>query len=118
MYLSAAGQVGIGGDTPIFYSGIKALTLGTGGVISGVTTGNPNLTFTDNSYINAAGTNVHRTGTYPSTKWEQYNGTLIFQNAVAAAAGQTAAYVTRFYISAAGAITFNNAFTFPASASV
>ena len=98
-------NVGIGGSPPTFYTGIQAVTLGTGGVISGVTTGNPNLTFTDNSYINAAGNNVHRTGTNPTTKLEQYNGTLLFQNAVAAAAGATAAYVTRFSISAAGTVT-------------
>ena len=104
MRIDSNGHVGIG-RTPEsdYYSGIKAIALGNGPAIYASTSGNPNLTFNDNLFINSAGNNEYQTSN-PGTRLEQFNGTLTFSNAPSGTAGQTATLTERFRINLSGCI--------------
>ena len=108
MRIDSSGHVGIG-RTPEsdYYSGIKALALGNGPAIYASTSGNPNLTFNDNLFINSAGNNEYQTSN-PGTRLEQFNGALTFSNAPSGTAGQTATLTERFRIAANGNVGINS----------
>jgi hypothetical protein len=55
MTISAAGNVGIGRTPDTVYSGSLQLAFGNGSQLATSTAGNPSLTITDNSYLNASG---------------------------------------------------------------
>jgi hypothetical protein len=98
------GNVGIGRTPDTVYSGSLQLALGNGSQLATSTAGNPSLTITDNSYLNASGNHVYKT-TNPSTRLEQYNGTLTFSNAASGTAGATISYTERLRIAADGSIS-------------
>jgi hypothetical protein len=99
--VKASGNVGIGRAPDTVYSGSLQLALGNGSQLSTSTAGNPSLTITDNSYLNASGNHVYKT-TNPSTRLEQYNGTLTFSNAASGTAGATISYAERLRIDSSG----------------
>ena len=99
--IDSSGNVGIGRVPDTVYSGSLQLAFGNGAQLATSTTGNPSLTITDNSYLNASGNNVYKT-TNPSTKLEQYNGTLSFSNAASGTAGNTISYTERMRIDSSG----------------
>jgi hypothetical protein len=101
MTISAAGNVGIGRTPDTVYSGSLQLAFGNGSQLATSTAGNPSLTITDNSYLNASGNHVYKT-TNPSTRLEQYNGTLTFSNAASGTAGATISYAERLRIDSSG----------------
>jgi hypothetical protein len=101
MTISAAGNVGIGRTPDTVYSGSLQLAFGNGSQLATSTAGNPSLTITDNSYLNASGNHVYKT-TNPSTRLEQYNGTLTFSNAASGTAGATISYTERLRIDSSG----------------
>ena len=105
MRISSSGNVGIGRAPDTVYSGSLQFALGNGSQIATSTAGNPSLTITDNSYLNASGNHVYKT-TNPSTKLEQYNGTLVFSSAASGTAGATISYTERMAIDSTGITTF------------
>jgi hypothetical protein len=103
----ANGNVGIGRTPDTVYSGSLQLAFGNGSQLATSTAGNPSLTITDNSYLNASGNHVYKT-TNPSTRLEQYNGTLTFFNAASGTAGATISYAERLRIDASGNVGIGN----------
>jgi hypothetical protein len=101
MQVTASGNVGIGRTPDTVYSGSLQLAFGNGSQLATSTAGNPSLTITDNSYLNASGNHVYKT-TNPSTRLEQYNGTLTFSNAASGTAGDTISYAERLRIDSSG----------------
>jgi hypothetical protein len=99
--IDSSGNVGIGRTPDTVYSGSLQLALGNASQLATSTAGNPSLTITDNSYLNASGNHVYKT-TNPSTRLEQYNGTLTFSNAASGTAGATISYAERMRIDASG----------------
>jgi hypothetical protein len=99
--IDSSGNVGIGRTPDTVYSGSLQLAFGNGSQLATSTAGNPSLTITDNSYINASGNHVYKT-TNPSTRLEQYNGTLTFSNAASGTAGATISYAERMRIDSSG----------------
>lgn len=106
MTVDETGNVGIGRAPDTVYSGSLQFALGNGSQIATSTTGNPSLTITDNSYLNASGNHVYKT-TNPSTKLEQYNGTLVFSSAASGTAGATISYTERMAIDSSGAVNIS-----------
>jgi hypothetical protein len=102
--IDSSGNVGIGRTPDTVYSGSLQLAFGNGSQLATSTAGNPSLTITDNSYLNASGNHVYKT-TNPSTRLEQYNGTLTFGNAASGTAGATISYAERLRIDASGNLT-------------
>jgi hypothetical protein len=99
--IDSSGNVGIGRTPDTVYSGSLQLALGNASQLATSTAGNPSLTITDNSYLNASGNHVYKT-TNPSTRLEQYNGTLTFSNAASGTAGATISYAERMRIDSSG----------------
>jgi cytoskeletal protein CcmA (bactofilin family) len=103
MRIDSSGNVGIGRTPDTVYSGSLQLAFGNGSQLATSTAGNPSLTITDNSYFNASGNHVYKT-TNPSTRLEQYNGTLTFGNAASGTAGDTISYAERMRIDSSGGL--------------
>ena len=100
--IDSSENVGIGrAPESDYYSSLSVLALGNSSTIYASTSGNPNLTFNDNLFINSSGNNEYQTS-FAGTRLEQFNGTLTFNNAPAGTAGQTATLTERFRIAADG----------------
>ena len=107
--IDSSENVGIGrAPESDYYSSLSVLALGNSSTIYASTSGNPNLTFNDNLFINSSGNNEYQTS-HPGTRLEQFNGTLTFNNAPSGTAGQTATLTERFRIDSSGNVGIGNA---------
>jgi hypothetical protein len=108
------GNVGIGRTPDSVYSGSMQLAFGNGAQLGTSTSGNPNLTLTDNSYLDTSGNYIYKTSN-PATRLELFNGTLTFGNAASGTAGNSFTYAERMRIEASGNLLVGNTVVNPAS---
>jgi hypothetical protein len=101
LVIDTSGNVGIGRTPDTVYAGSLQIAFGNGSQLATGTSGNPYLTLTDNSYLNASGNHIYKTSN-PSTRLEQSNGTLTFSNAASGTAGNTITYAERMRIDSSG----------------
>jgi len=100
-----AGNVSIDSTASTWLSGYSALEIGNSGFITGITSGNENISIGSNAYINSGGSWVYKT-TNEASKYSQSAGVHYFSTAASGTAGAAVTWTDSLTINASGNAVF------------